>query len=158
RERGMDDLAARRRDGRLPGRVPEPGFHSLGPAGGDGRAGCRAFERVEHRRAGWLAKRHPRAAAVAACAVGLLSLSRAALAVPTAFAFGDVPSRFQSLELTAGSRALGELCWSRLEMPDGTICNPAFLPEKQESTLIGRVFLGNGYTAVSTADQFVFQP
>lgn len=43
-------------------------------------------------------------------------------------------------------------------MPDGTVCNPAFLPEVQEGTLLGRVYFGNGYTALSTANQFIYQP
>jgi hypothetical protein len=73
------------------------------------------------------------------------------------YAFGDVPARFHSLELSTGARALGDLCLSRESMPDGTVCNPAFLPYYPESSLMARVYVGNGYEAVSTADQFLNQ-
>ena len=69
-----------------------------------------------------------------------------------------MPSRFHTLELTVASRALGEICFSRDTMPDGTVCNAAFLPEQRDSVLLGRAFIGNGYTALSTADQFIYQP
>jgi hypothetical protein len=73
-------------------------------------------------------------------------------------AFNVVPSHFQTAQLTAGSRGLGEICMSRDAMPDGTVCNPSFLPELKEDTLLGRVYLGNGYTALSTAHQFLYKP
>lgn len=98
------------------------------------------------------------------CGLVLLGLSAlalsepSALAVPTDFAFESIPSRFQSRELTAGSRALGELCLSLGSMPDGTVCNPAFLPEAPGSGVLGRLFLGNGYAAVATANSFVYEP
>ena len=88
----------------------------------------------------------------------LVLQSTAALAVPTDYAFTHVPSRFQTRELTASSRALGETCLSRGTMPDGTICNPAFLSELSESPLLGRLYLGNGYAALSTANNFIYQP
>ncbi len=69
-----------------------------------------------------------------------------------------MPSRFETEELTIGSRALGEICYSRLRMPNGTVCNPAFLAQPTESSLLGFVFFGNGYAALSTANQFIFQP
>lgn len=79
-------------------------------------------------------------------------------AVPTDFAFSSVPSSFQTKELTVGSRALGEICYSRDTMPDGTVCNPAFLGDLEESSLLMRVYIGNGYGALSTADRFLYEP
>jgi len=81
-----------------------------------------------------------------------------AWAVPTDYAFTQVPSRFQTDNLTAGSRGLGEICYSRDIMPDGTVCDPAFLGELDDSSLMLRIFLGNGYEALSTANQFIYQP
>lgn len=81
-----------------------------------------------------------------------------AWAAPTGHAFNDVPSRFKTSDLTAGSRALGEICHSRATMPDGTVCSPAFLGEEISSGLMGRIYVGNGYTAISTANQMVFEP
>jgi hypothetical protein len=90
-------------------------------------------------------------------AAALLSAS-VAHAMPMQSAFTGLPSRFESLELTAGSRALGETCLSRATMPDGTVCDPAFLGEAEGNSLLGRLFLGNGYAAVSTANQFIYSP
>jgi hypothetical protein len=80
----------------------------------------------------------------------------AAHAIPTDYAFTQVPAHFQTSELTVGSRALGEICYSRLIMPDGTVCNPAYLPYYSDSTLLGRVYIGNGYAAFSTATSFLY--
>ncbi len=41
-------------------------------------------------------------------------------------------------------------------MPDGTVCNPAYLPYFDDSTLLGRVYIGNGYAAFSTAQNFLY--
>jgi hypothetical protein len=73
-------------------------------------------------------------------------------------AFTQVPSRFNTHELTLGSRGLGETCYSRGVLPDGTVCNPAYLDEAPPGFLMGRIFLGNGYTALSTANSLLFQP
>lgn len=81
-----------------------------------------------------------------------------AFAVPTNFAFTQVPSRFSSRELTFSSRAQGEICWSRSVMPDGSICNPAALAEVNEGSLLGRMYVGNGYQALNTANNFLFKP
>lgn len=62
------------------------------------------------------------------------------------------------MELTAGSRGLAELFLSRDTLPDGTVCNPAFLPALQENSLLARIFVGNDYTALSNADRFIFKP
>lgn len=43
-------------------------------------------------------------------------------------------------------------------MPDGSVCNPAFLPYLTDNLFMGRVFIGNGYTALSSADKFIFKP
>jgi hypothetical protein len=43
-------------------------------------------------------------------------------------------------------------------MPDGTVCNPAYLPEYRESLILARAFVGNGYAALSSADQLVNKP
>jgi hypothetical protein len=43
-------------------------------------------------------------------------------------------------------------------MPDGTVCNPAFLGEVKASSLLGQAFIGNGYAAISAAEKFVFKP
>jgi hypothetical protein len=99
-----------------------------------------------------------RARQAALLAAWLLSTPATALAATSQYAFNDVPSRFYTLELTTGARALGELCLSREIMPDGTVCNPAFLPYVKESSLMARFYLGNGYTALSTANHFVNQP
>jgi hypothetical protein len=89
----------------------------------------------------------------------LLSLSvSSAFAAPTDNAFTEVPSRFETKELTTGSRGLGEICVSRDVMPDGTACNPAFLPEIKESSIMARVYFGNGYSSLTTANKFVFEP
>ncbi len=67
-----------------------------------------------------------------------------------------MPTHFQTVDLTVGSRALGEICYSREIMPDGTVCNPAYLPYFDDSTLLGRIYIGNGYNAVSTATDFLY--
>lgn len=72
--------------------------------------------------------------------------------------FSSIPSRFQTADLSVGSRALGEICYSRDVMPDGTVCNPAFLPYNDQSSLLARIFIGNGYSAFNTANQFLLQP
>lgn len=72
--------------------------------------------------------------------------------------FTFVPARFRTLELTASSRGLGEICLSRDVYPDGTVCNPAFLPDVRESVLVARLYLGNGYSALKTADDFINKP
>lgn len=76
-------------------------------------------------------------------------------AAVTEYAFSDIPSRFHSNQLTAGSRGLGELCYSRLQMPDGTVCSPSLLNYTEENSLLLQFYLGNGYGALSTADNFV---
>jgi len=70
-------------------------------------------------------------------------------------AFRGVPSRFKTSELTLGSRTLGDLCYSRFSMPDRTVCNPAFLPDLNESIFLARVFLGNGYAALNSSNRFI---
>jgi len=82
-------------------------------------------------------------------------VSEAAHAVDSSSAFESVPDRFRSSELTLGARGLGEICLSRDFMPDGTVCNPAFLAEAPGSQLLGRIFVGNGYAALDTANTFV---
>lgn len=72
--------------------------------------------------------------------------------------FPNVPERFRSQDLTVGSRALGEICYSIEFMPDGTVCNPAYLPDLPESLLLARVFMWNGYAALNSADQFLNKP
>ena len=79
-----------------------------------------------------------------------------AQAADTSQAFSSVPSRFRSTELTLGSRGLGELCYSRDTMPDGTVCNPSQYPFVKENLVLGRAFIGNGYDAIRTAHQFIF--
>ena len=98
-----------------------------------------------------------RRVAFAGLLAGLATTSTAWTA-PTNNAFSQVPARFNTRELTVGSRALGETCLSRAVFPDLTVCNPAFLGEVEESRLLGRVFIGNGYAAISTANQFIFKP
>ncbi len=95
--------------------------------------------------------------ALAAFSLAALAPGPAAAAVGES-AFTRIPSRFHSLDLTAGSRALGETCHSRALMPDGTACSPAYLPEVREGTLLARLYLGNGYAAASTANRFLFEP
>lgn len=87
-----------------------------------------------------------------------LVIATQALAVPDDYAFTQVPSRFQSQDLTVGSRALGEICHSRDQMPDGTVCNPAYLGDYEDGSLLIRAYVGNGYTAFSTANEMIFQP
>ena len=41
-------------------------------------------------------------------------------------------------------------------MPDGTVCNPAYLPYYDDSTLLARVYIGNGYAAFSTATGLLY--
>ncbi len=43
-------------------------------------------------------------------------------------------------------------------MPDGSVCNPALLGDFDDSFLLGRIFFGNGYGALSTANQLVLEP
>ncbi len=88
----------------------------------------------------------------------LSSRMPAALAVPSDLAFTQVPAHFNSLELTTGSRGLGETCFSRLTMPDGSVCNPAYLPEYDDSIVLARVYFGNGYEALSTANSLLDKP
>ncbi len=76
-------------------------------------------------------------------------------AAVTEYAFSEIPSRFHTHQLTAGSRALGELCYSRYTMPDGTVCSPSLLSYTEENSLLLQMYLGNGYGALSTADNFV---
>jgi hypothetical protein len=73
-------------------------------------------------------------------------------------AFLRMPSRFMSEDLNLSSRGLGELCYARDLMPDGSVCNPAFSDEVEHGFLMGRLYVGNGYAAVSTANQLIFQP
>ncbi len=96
------------------------------------------------------------AAWIVATAV-FLSPDQLAHSAPSESAFTAVPSRFQTETLTVGSRGLGEICLGRNFMPDGTVCNPAFLGEQTENTLMGRGFLGNGYTAIVSAHHFLFK-
>ena len=94
---------------------------------------------------------------VLACVAGFASLVTGnAFAASSYFTF--VPARFRTLELSSSSRGLGEICFSRDVYPDGTVCNPAYLPDVRESVLVARVFLGNGYSALNTADDFINQP
>ncbi len=90
--------------------------------------------------------------------LALIGLTSSAWAIPTGSAFNFVPSRFSTTDLTAGSRGLGELCYARDRMPDGSVCNPALLGDFDDSLLLGRIFFGNGYTALSTANQLVLEP
>src|SRR4051812_2724214 len=76
--------------------------------------------------------------------------------VPTSSAFLQIPSRFMSNDLSLSSRGLGEICYSRDLMPDGTACNPAFSDSVTQGFLMGRIYLGNGYSALSTANSLVF--
>lgn len=73
-------------------------------------------------------------------------------------AFQAIPSRFTTQDLSLERRSLGEICLSRGVFPDGTICNPAFLDESTENSLLARAFIGNGYSAVKTANQLIFNP
>jgi hypothetical protein len=88
----------------------------------------------------------------------ILFSSYSSLAIPNQSAFQEIPRQFQNTELTLGSKGLNEICLSRDIMPDTTVCNPAFLPDFKESSLLARVYLGNGYTALSMANQFIYQP
>jgi hypothetical protein len=90
--------------------------------------------------------------------IALLILSAQIFGVPTRFAFDQVPSRFHSRMLTTGARALGETCYSRGRMPDGTACSAAGLSQVEESSLVAQLFIGNGYAAVNTVDKFIFKP
>lgn len=81
-----------------------------------------------------------------------------AKALPTGSAFSQIPAQYQSQDFTAGSRGLGAICFSRDQMPDGSVCNPAYLPDLEESSLLARVYFGNGYSALSTANRLVNQP
>jgi hypothetical protein len=94
---------------------------------------------------------------VGAAIAGLSSSSSAHAAVSSS-AFLRMPSRFMTANLNLSSRGLGELCYGRDLMPDGTICNPAFSDEVKDGFLMGRIYVGNGYTAMSAANQLVFQP
>lgn len=87
-----------------------------------------------------------------------IGLPHSARAIPSDYAFDRIPSHFLTRELTAGSRALGEVCHSRRQMPDGTVCNPAYLHLSQENALLARIYVGNGYSAISTANKFLFEP
>jgi hypothetical protein len=73
-------------------------------------------------------------------------------------AFLAMPSRFGTEDLSLSSRGLGETCYSRDIMPDGSVCNPAFSDSVHEGFLMGRLYLGNGYTALSSANSLLFQP
>lgn len=92
------------------------------------------------------------------CAVFASAWASPVHAVPLDNAFTSIPSRFETRNLTAGVRGLGELCLSRFNMPDGSVCNPAWLGEQEESFLMGQMFLGNGYAALSTANRFLAEP
>lgn len=89
-------------------------------------------------------------------AVAAFLSGEAAEAASSYFTF--VPARFRTLELSASSRGLGEICYSRDVYPDGTVCNPAYLPDVRDSTLVARLYLGNGYSALKTADDFINKP
>lgn len=100
-----------------------------------------------------------RALFMAAIAILVSSgVAHAASGSLTSSAFLRMPSRFMSSQLSLSSRGLGETCYSRDLMPDGTVCNPAFADEVKSGFLMGRVFLGNGYAAVTSANQLLFQP
>jgi hypothetical protein len=86
----------------------------------------------------------------------LLSIRSVWADIPTQYAFTNVPAHFETQNLTVGSRALGEVCYSRDVMPDGTVCNPAYLPYFDDSTLLAQVYIGNGYAAFSTAQSFLY--
>lgn len=92
----------------------------------------------------------------AALALATFLVAGGAEAASSYFTF--VPARFRTLELTASARGLGEICYSRDEYPDGTVCNPAYLPDVKEGTLLVRGYLGNGYSALTTADSFINKP
>jgi hypothetical protein len=72
-------------------------------------------------------------------------------------AFLRMPSRFMTANLSLSSRGLGELCYGRDIMPDGSVCNPAFSDEVEQGFLMGQIYVGNGYAAMNTANQLVFQ-
>jgi hypothetical protein len=91
-------------------------------------------------------------------ALGMLALSSASRADLNSSAFTQLPSRFATQDLTLSSRGLGETCYSRDLLPDGTVCNPAFADEVKQGFLMGRLYVGNGYTALNTANQMIFQP
>jgi hypothetical protein len=91
-----------------------------------------------------------------AVAAATLLFAGAAGAASSYFTF--VPARFRSLELTTSSRGLGEICLSRDVYPDGTVCNPAYLPDVKKSSLLARFYLGNGYSALSNAENFIDKP
>jgi hypothetical protein len=91
-------------------------------------------------------------------AFGPILIHSSAYAIDPTSAFTSLPSRFTTNQLTAGSRALGETCYSRGVMPDGTVCDPAYLDELGEGFLMARAYVGNGYSALSTANQLIFQP
>ena len=69
--------------------------------------------------------------------------------------FFELPSLFQTQELSLSSRAMGELCQSISLFSDGTVCNPAYLTEVEESHVLAHVFIGNGYHALNTANQIL---
>ena len=92
--------------------------------------------------------------AAAAAAFGL----DAAHAAGTYSAFSRVPERFRQDELTLSSRGLGDTCYSRGVMPDGTVCNASRLGEVKDATLIVRGYIGNGYAALSSADSLLNKP
>lgn len=69
--------------------------------------------------------------------------------------FFELPSQFRSQELSLSSRSMGELCESISIFSDGTVCNPAYLTDVEESHVLVRVFIGNGYRALSTANQIL---
>lgn len=70
-------------------------------------------------------------------------------------AFTSIPSRFKTKNLTLSSRALGETCISQVQLSDGTVCNPSFLHYVKEPKMIGSIFFGNGYSALSTVNNLV---
>jgi hypothetical protein len=43
-------------------------------------------------------------------------------------------------------------------MPDGTVCNPALLHTVPTGRLLGQLYIGNGYAAMSTANNLIFKP
>src|SRR5689334_4355477 len=99
--------------------------------------------------------RYRRYAVSLLCTAIYLNFPTTAFALESGSAFESVPRRFRTSELTLGARGLGEICLSRDFMPDGTVCNPAFLGEAPGSHLLARIFIGNGYAALNTANTFI---
>lgn len=73
-------------------------------------------------------------------------------------AFLLLPSRFETQRLSTSSRGIGEICYSIAHLPDGSICNPAFLPDSELSQLLIQIFIGNGFTELQAAKKIIYDP